>query len=120
MAVASEAEIGALLHNGQVGAHLRQVLKELGHAQSQPTRIATDNSTADGFADSRTKIIRSKAMDMRFYWIQDRVMNGELVVHANRRAQPSRLLHQAPPPVPLRQDETYLFTHWQPSIGPLT
>jgi hypothetical protein len=81
MAAASEAEIGALVHNGQEGAHLRQVLKELGHDQSQPTRITTDNSTADGFANRRTKLRRTKAMDMRFYWIQDRVKNGEFVVH---------------------------------------
>jgi hypothetical protein len=81
MAAASEAEIGALFHNGQEGAHIRQILKELGRKQTQPTRLTTDNSTADGFANNRTKIKRSKAMDMRFYWIQDRVKNGEFQVH---------------------------------------
>ena len=30
MAAASEAEIGALFHNGQEAAHMRQILKELG------------------------------------------------------------------------------------------
>jgi hypothetical protein len=81
MAAASEAEIGALFHNGQEGAHIRQILKELGREQAQPTRLTTDNSTADGFANNRTKIRRSKAMDMRFYWVQDRVKNGEFAVH---------------------------------------
>jgi hypothetical protein len=51
MAAASEAEIGALFHNGQEGAHIRQILKELGREQTQPTRMTTDNSTADGFAN---------------------------------------------------------------------
>jgi hypothetical protein len=36
---ASEAEIGALFHNGQEGAHIRRILKELGREQTQPTRM---------------------------------------------------------------------------------
>jgi hypothetical protein len=81
MAAASEAEIGALFHNGQEAAHIRNVLKEIGREQLEPTRITTDNSTADGFANKRTKIRRSKAMDMRFYWIQDRVEQGQFRIH---------------------------------------
>jgi hypothetical protein len=81
MAAASEAEIGALFHNGQEGAYMRTILKELGREQTGPTRMTTDNSTADGFANQRTKIRRSKAMDMRFYWIQDRVKDGQFQVH---------------------------------------
>jgi hypothetical protein len=66
--------LGALFHNGQEIAHIRQILKELDYEQPDPTRLTTDNSTADGFANKRTKIKRSKAMEMRFYyWIQDRV-----------------------------------------------
>jgi hypothetical protein len=80
MASASEAETGALFHNGQEAAHIRQILKELDREQPGPTRMTTDNSTADGFANDRTKIKRSKAMDMRFYWIQDRVRQGDLEV----------------------------------------
>ena len=81
MAAASEAEIGALFHNGQEAAHIRNVLKEIGREQLEPTRITTDNSTADGFANKRTKIRRSKAMDMRFYWVQDRVAQGQFHIH---------------------------------------
>jgi hypothetical protein len=65
MSSASEAETGALFHNGQKAAHIRQILKELDREQSQPNHITTNNSTADGFANDRTKIKRSKAM--RFY-----------------------------------------------------
>jgi hypothetical protein len=81
MAAASEAEIGALFHNGQEAAHMRNILKEIGREQTEPTRITTDNSTADGFANKRTKIRRSKAMDMRFYWVQDRVDQKQFNIH---------------------------------------
>jgi hypothetical protein len=81
MAAASEAEIGALFHNGQEGSYMRQLLLELGHAQQQPTRITMDNSTADRFANQRTKLKRSKAMDMRFFWIQDKVQDGQFAIH---------------------------------------
>ena len=81
MAAASKAEIGALFHNGQEVAHIRQILHELGRPQQLPTRITTDNSTADGFAYGHTKIKRSKAMDMQFYWVRDRVKQGQLRIH---------------------------------------
>jgi hypothetical protein len=81
MAAASEAEIGALFHNGQEAAHIRNILREMGREQTKPTRITTDNSTADGFANKRTKIKRSKAMDMRFYWVQDRVAQNQFLIH---------------------------------------
>jgi hypothetical protein len=80
MATASEAEVGALFHNGQEAAHIRNILREMGREQLEPTRITTDNSTADGFANKR-KIKRSKAVDIRFYWIQDRVQQGHFKVH---------------------------------------
>jgi hypothetical protein len=80
MAAASEAEIAALFHTGQEAVHIRQILYELDRPQHHPTQITTDNSTADGFANQRTKIKRSKAMDMRFYWVQDRVEQGQIAV----------------------------------------
>lgn len=81
MAAASEAEVGALFLNSQEAAHMRNILKEKGREQIKPTRMTTDNSTADGFANRRIKIKRSKAMDIRFYWIQDRVSQGQIHVH---------------------------------------
>jgi hypothetical protein len=81
MAAASEAEIGALFHNRQETAHIPNILKEMGREQADPTRITTDNSTADGFANKRTKIKRSKAMDMQLYWVQDRVAQKQFRIH---------------------------------------
>ena len=80
VSAASEAEIGALFHNGQETVFLRNVLNEMGRHQPGPTRIVTNNSTAAGFANRQTKLKRSKAMDMRFHWVPDRVQQGQLEI----------------------------------------
>ena len=80
MASAAEAEVGALFVNGQDAIPLRNTLIELGHPQP-PTPIQTDNSTAAGFANDTIKQKRSKAMDMRFYWIKDRVEQGQFLIY---------------------------------------
>jgi hypothetical protein len=40
-----------------------------------------DNSTAAGIATDTVKQKRSKAIDMRFYWIRDRVRQGQFLVY---------------------------------------
>ena len=81
MASAAEAEPGGLFRNGQEGSVLRNTLEEMGHKQHGPTPIQTDNSTAEGIANDTVKPKRSKAMDMRFYWIKDQVHQGQFRVH---------------------------------------
>jgi len=76
---AAEAELGALYHNGKEACPLRITLEELGHPQP-PTPIQTDNSTAAGIANDTVKQKRSKAIDMRFYWIRDRVRQGQFQI----------------------------------------
>jgi hypothetical protein len=73
---AAEAELGALFHNGKEACSIRTTLEEMGHPQP-PTPIETDNNTAAGVANDSIKQKRSKAMDMRFYWIRDRVRQGQ-------------------------------------------
>ncbi len=77
---AAEAELGALFLNGKEACPLRLCLEELGHSQP-PTPIQTDNSTASGIANDTVKQKRSKAVDMRFYWIRDRVRQGQYHVY---------------------------------------
>jgi hypothetical protein len=72
MSAASEAESGSLFLNGKEATVIRTSLEELGHLQPA-TPIATDNSTSAGIMNRSVKQQRSKAMDMRFYWVQDRV-----------------------------------------------
>ena len=80
MASAAETELGALFYNGQDAIPLRHALIEMGHIQP-PTPIATDNTTALGIVTSSIKQKRSKAMDMRFHWVQDRVRQNQFLVY---------------------------------------
>jgi hypothetical protein len=79
MSSAAEAEIAALFLNAKHSIPMRNTLIELGHAQP-PTPIRTDNSTANGIMNSTVKQNRSKAIDMRFYWLRDRVDQGQFNV----------------------------------------
>ena len=80
MASAAEAELGALFHNGQVAEPIRTCLAELGHPQPC-TPLKTDNSTAAGIVNSSIRQKKSKAMDMRFHWIKDRVSQKHFLVY---------------------------------------
>ena len=44
----------------------------MGHPQ-KVTKIVTDNSTAEGILNKTYKKIRSKAIDMQYYWVRDRI-----------------------------------------------
>jgi hypothetical protein len=77
LASASEAELAALFHNAKEACPIRIVLEELGHPQPA-TIIITDNSTAAGIANDT---VQSKAIDMRFYWVRDRVRQGQFIIH---------------------------------------
>ena len=70
MGSAAGAEIGATYIKSQEAVPIRTLLLECGHPQPV-TPIQVDNSTADGFANNTIKHKRSKAMDMRFYWIRN-------------------------------------------------
>jgi hypothetical protein len=83
MASAAAAEFGTLFHNGKVACPHHTCLHELSHPQP-PTPIVTDNLTAAGIANDTVKQKRSKAMEMRFYWIRDRVRQGQFVVYWQR------------------------------------
>jgi len=80
MASATEAEVGALFHSAQDACVLRTTLEFLGHPQPA-TPIQTDNSCAEGIINDTVKQKRSKAIDMRFYWVRDRVSQGQFKIH---------------------------------------
>jgi hypothetical protein len=77
---AAEAEIGAVFINAKESAVLRTTLEELGHPQPS-TPMETDNTTATGYSNGTIKQKRTQAMDMRFYWIKDRVKQGQSNVY---------------------------------------
>jgi hypothetical protein len=71
VASAAEAEIGAMFYNSQDAVPMRVALAEMGHPQP-PIHVRGDNSTAIGIANKTIKQRRSKSMDMRYFWLQDR------------------------------------------------
>jgi hypothetical protein len=80
MSSAAEAEIGAVFINAKKGPVLRTTLEEFGHIHP-PTPMETDNTTATGYINGKIKQKGTKAMDMRFYWIKDRVRQGQFHVY---------------------------------------
>ena len=109
MSSAAEAECGALYDNTKEGVPLRNTLVEMGHPQP-PTPIQVDNSTTNGFANKQIKQQKSKSMDMRFYWIQDRVAQKQF--HVYWRPGPTNLADyftkHHPPAHHRRERSTYL------------
>ena len=63
---------GRLDMNAKTAIPMRHTLLELGHNQP-PTPIQTDNTTAVGLATNTIKQKYSKALDMRWHWLQDQV-----------------------------------------------
>jgi hypothetical protein len=80
VASAAESEVGASFKNAQSGAPLRVTLTELGHVQP-PTALHIDNSIAFGTFNKTIKHKRSKAMDMRYHWLTDRVRHNQFDIY---------------------------------------
>jgi hypothetical protein len=77
VASAAESEVVACFQNAQGGAPLRVTLTEVLHAQPA-TPLRKDNSTDFGILNETIKQKISKAMDMRYHWLTDRVRNNNL------------------------------------------
>ncbi len=69
---AAEAELGAAFQNAQKGAQFRNTLAELGYPQPTTT-ILVDNTVAEGLATDTIYAKHSKSMDVRFFWLRDRI-----------------------------------------------
>eukprot|EP00536_Pseudo-nitzschia_multiseries_P015592 jgi/Psemu1/43163/gm1.43163_g len=76
MASAAEAEVASLFLNAREALPVLQCLIELGHPQPA-TLMKTDDNTAEGILNGTIKQKRSKAIDMRFYWLNDRAEQGQ-------------------------------------------
>ena len=68
---AAEAKVGALYHTARETFPLWMVAK-LGHLQLA-TPIHTNNTTTSDIMNETIKQRHSKAIDIRFYWLKDRV-----------------------------------------------
>ena len=72
MALAAEVEVGSTYESEKQAVPIRVDLEEMNHPQP-PTPMQVDNTTNVAFVNKRLKQGISKAIDMRSYWIQDRV-----------------------------------------------
>ena len=68
----AEAEYAAAFGGAQMGVELRRILSNLGYPQPT-TPLFCDNKCAIGIATKTVKPKRSKSIDMRLDWIQDRI-----------------------------------------------
>jgi hypothetical protein len=75
----AEAEFGVLFVKAKEGSVTRTSLAEMGHNQDT-TELKTDNTTADGIINNTVQQKRSKAIDMRVYWVKDRAEQDQLNV----------------------------------------
>jgi Reverse transcriptase (RNA-dependent DNA polymerase) len=76
---AAEAEMAALFYNCKEACTIRTTLEEMGYPQPA-TPVVTDNSTAAGIANATVKQRRSKAIDMRYYWVRDRTRQKQFQI----------------------------------------
>ena len=70
VASAAEAELATLLLNVQEARILQLILLEMGHPQPQ-TPVHVDNITCVGILTDTIKRQRSRAMEMRYFWLLD-------------------------------------------------
>jgi hypothetical protein len=106
---AAEAELGAVFQNAQKGAHFRNTLVELGYPQ-QPTLILVDNTVAEGLANDTINAKRSKSMDVRFFWIRDRVKKMQFIMkHLQGRWNISDFFTKALPKEKFEQFVPYII-----------
>ena len=76
MASAAESEYGTIFIKTKIALPIRTTLNAMGCKQG-PTDIQDDNYTAVGIATKEFRKNRSKAMDMRLYWINGRIEQGQ-------------------------------------------
>jgi hypothetical protein len=79
VASVAEAELGAAFQNAQKAVEFRNTLHELGYPQL-PSMVMIDNTVAEGLAADTINAKRSKSMNVRFFWLRDRIKNGEFDV----------------------------------------
>ncbi len=72
VASTAEAELVALYHNCQKGIIFCLKLAKMGHSQPKKP-VHCDNATAVGIANNTIKRQWSRSIEMRFFWIGDKV-----------------------------------------------
>jgi hypothetical protein len=75
---AAEAETAGIYIGAKHACPMITALEEMGHPQpSTGSPLETDNSTAHGILNSKMRQKLSKSFDMRYWWIKDRITQGQ-------------------------------------------
>ena len=72
MVSVAEAEVAGLFINANKAIPITHTLIKMGHPQP-PTPLKTDNTTAQGILMEKFRQKRSKSINMRFWWLKDRI-----------------------------------------------
>ena len=83
MSLTAEVEVGIVHLTGKVTIPVRNTLNKIVHPQG-PTPIKMENNIADGFLNKKIKQKRSKAFDLKFHWMIDRIDQGQFWVYLQR------------------------------------
>ena len=86
VASACEGEYASSFLIAQKAMPFLTTLNALGYPQSK-TLLTTDNKCAEGIANKSIKLKRSRAIDMRYHWIRDKVDQGMFDVKWRRNTQ---------------------------------
>ena len=73
-----EVEFYAVVKGGQVGLSLRSMYQDLGTPMK--IEIQSDSSTANSLTDRLGAGQRTKHIDTRYFWIKERVQDGDLSI----------------------------------------
>jgi hypothetical protein len=85
MSSAAESETGGVYMNGKESIPIRTTASERGHPQP-PTPIKTDNTTVHGILAKSLRPKISKAFDMRFHWMKDRIQQKQFHLYWEKGA----------------------------------
>ena len=107
----AEAETGGIFIGGQQAYPIITALSELNHPQSaKGNRISTDNSTAKVVLTANLRQKLSKAFDMQYWWIKDRIKQRqfELVWEPGKENRAEYFTKHFPPKHHLIQCQIFL------------
>ena len=65
----AEVETHGVFQNAKQIKSIWYVLEAIGHKQTNPTPLRTDNSTSSGFLNKNMQMKQSKSWNMQLYWL---------------------------------------------------
>jgi hypothetical protein len=74
-----EAEVAGICVNVKEGVNVRNIINIIGHPQPI-TPLLTSNLTTFGIMYVKMKQQRSKAIELRFYWLKDREAQNKCIM----------------------------------------